>query len=237
MDRRKSLKAMIAGTVTSGFMFSGCLTDQEAHEEPQGTGQEASEPGGGYGRTPEEQKRDQRLAGETFFTEHEMATIAVLSDLIIPADETSGSATDAGVPAFIEFIVKDMPYHQTPIRGGLMWLDHESNGRFNADFVKCSEADQKAILDDLAYPDKVKPQHEQGAKFFSRIRNLVATGFFTSKMGIDDLGYKGNVPNFWDGVPSDVLEKHGMAYDEKILNQSIKEEERNEVANWDNYEV
>lgn len=228
---------MFAGTVTSGFMFSGCLTDKQAEVE----GTEGSEnevvAGGGYGRTPEELARDQRLMGETFFNEHEMATIAVLADLIIPADETSGSATDAGVPEFIEFIVKDMPYHQTPLRGGLMWLDHESNKRFDLDFIKCAEDQQKAILDDIAYPDEVKPQFEHGARFFSRIRNLVATGFFTSKMGIDDLGYMGNVPNVWDGVPRDVLEKHGMEYDEKILSQSIKPEERNEIANWDNYEV
>lgn len=237
MDRRKSLKAMFAGTVTSGFMFTGCLTDKEVHEEAQAPAGAAPEPGGGYGRTPEEMARDERLKSETFFNAHEMATIAVLSDLIIPADETSGSATDAGVPEFIEFIVKDMPYHQTPLRGGLMWLDHESTKRFEADFVECSEEQQKAILDDIAYPEDVKPHLEQGAQFFARIRNLVATGFFTSKMGIDDLGYVGNVPNVWDGVPQDVLEKHGVEYDQKILDQSIKPEERNEIATWDDYEV
>ena len=235
MDRRKSLKAMFAGTVTSGFMFTGCLTDKEANTEA-GVEKEM-EPGAGYGRTPEEQARDERLMSETFFNEHEMATIAVLADLIIPADDNSGSATDAGVPEFIEFIVKDMPYHQTPMRGGLMWLDHESNKRYDLDFIKSSEEQQKAILDDIAYPDEVKPEFEHGARFFSRIRNLVATGFFTTKMGIDDLGYVGNVPNVWDGVPQDVLEKHGMEYDQKILDQSIKPEERNEIANWDNYEV
>ncbi|MBL7473870.1 gluconate 2-dehydrogenase subunit 3 family protein [Robertkochia sediminum] len=236
MDRRKSIKAMFAGTVTSGFMFSGCLTEKEAEAGAEAS-EKALEPGGGYGRTPEELERDQRLMGETFFNEEEMAMIAVLADLIIPADETSGSATDAGVPDFIEFIVKDMPYHQTPLRGGLMWLNHESNRRYDLEFVKCSEGQQKAILDDIAYPDEVEPEYEQGARFFSRIRNLVATGFFTSKMGIDDLGYMGNVPNVWDGVPADVLEKHGMEYDEKILKQSIKPEERNDIEDWKDYEV
>ncbi|THD69052.1 gluconate 2-dehydrogenase subunit 3 family protein [Robertkochia marina] len=237
MDRRKSIKAMFAGTVTSGFMFSGCLTDKEAEVTATDISEGEIVAGGGYGRTPEELARDQRLMSETFFNDHEMATIGVLADLIIPADETSGSATDAGVPDFIEFIVKDMPWQQTPLRGGLMWLDYESNKRYEADFIKASEEQQKDILDDIAYPDEVKPQFEHGARFFSRIRNLVASGFFTSKMGIDDLGYMGNVPNVWDGVPQDVLEKHGLEYDKKILEQSIKPEERNEIANWDNYEV
>ena len=228
---------MFAGTVTSGFMFSGCLTDKEAEVTAADVSEGEIVAGGGYGRTPEELARDQRLMSETFFNDHEMATIGVLADLIIPADETSGSATDAGVPDFIEFIVKDMPWQQTPLRGGLMWLDHESNKRYNLDFIKASEEQQKAILDDIAYPDEVKPQFEHGARFFSRLRNLVATGFFTSKMGIDDLGYVGNVPNVWDGVPQDVLEKHGLEYDKKILEQSIKPEERNEIANWDNYEM
>ncbi|MCQ0111534.1 gluconate 2-dehydrogenase subunit 3 family protein [Zhouia amylolytica] len=235
MDRRKSLKAMVAGTVTSGFMFSGCLTDSEeqvANETPTPEIEES-----GYGRTPEELARDKELYSKTFFNEHEMATLAVLSDIIIPADETSGSATDAKVPEFLEFIVKDMPHHQTPMRGGLMWLDHESNKRFDKVFKDTPETQQLEIIEDIAYPDDVKPEFLQGAKFFSRIRNLVATGYFTSKEGIEYLGYVGNVPNVWDGVPQDVLDRHKLSYDEKTLNECIKPEERNEIANWDNYDL
>lgn len=166
-----------------------------------------------------------------------METITILSDYIIPADDSSGSATDAEVPAFIEFITKDIPEHQTPLRGGIMWLNHESNKRFNKTFNKLSDAQHIEIIDDIAYPEEVKPELEQGATFFSRMRNLVATGYFTSKIGIEYLGYKGNIPNAWDGVPQDVLDKHNMAYDENMLKNSIKMEERGEVMDWSNYKV
>lgn len=238
MDRRKSLKAIVAGTVTSGFMLSGCISsDTEKEAENEALAANAGEEGSGYGRTPEEAAYDEEVKSKTFFNAHEMATIAILADIIIPADDKSGSATEAGVPDFIEFIVKDMPYHKTPIRGGLMWLDHESNKRFNLVFKDASKEQQLAIVDDIAYPKEVKPEFIAGERFFSRFRNLVATGFFTSKMGIDDLGYVGNTPNVWDGVPQEVLDKHGLAYDEKTLRECVKPEERNEIANWDGYEV
>ncbi len=224
---------MIAGTVTSGFMFSGCLTDGESET----TGLQPVAPTPGYGRTPEEASRDREIMSGHFFNQHEMATITVLADLIIPKDEHSGSASEAGVPDFIEFIVKDIPSYQLPLRGGLMWIDQESRKRFNLDFKDLEAARQKEILDDIAYPDEVKPEFTHGARFFSNLRNLVATGFFTSKMGIEDLGYVGNTPNVWDGVPEDVLKAHGLAYDEKILKQSIKPEERNQIMDWEGYDL
>ncbi|TRZ46318.1 gluconate 2-dehydrogenase subunit 3 family protein [Robertkochia solimangrovi] len=235
MDRRKSLKAMFAGTVTSGFMFTSCLTDTEKSAETTTPVAGDSEEASGYGRTPEEAARDKDLMSTTFFNEHEMITLAIVADIIIPADETSGSATDAKVPEFIEFIVKDMPHYQTPVRGGLRWLDYESKKRFSTEFKEASEEQRLEIIEDIAYPEEVKPELEQGARSFATIRNLVCTGFFTSEIGIKDIGYMGNVPNVWDGVPDDVLKAHGVAYDERILSESIKPEERNEVANWDNY--
>src|SRR5699024_5815110 len=157
--------------------------------------------------------------------------------IIIPADDVSGSATDADVPDFIEFIVKDMPYHQVPMRGGLMWIDHESNRRFGKEFKSLSHDQQIQIVDDIAYPDHVKPEFTQGATFFSQIRNLVATGFYTSKIGIDDLGYVGNQPNAWDGVPDDVLKEHNKSYREKYMPLFIKPDERNEIMDWSTYEL
>ncbi|WP_236970018.1 gluconate 2-dehydrogenase subunit 3 family protein [Membranihabitans marinus] len=238
MDRRETIKSLMVGSFAGSFVLTGCKLD---HTESNGEGGEAvlgdgkvdySAPGHGYGRTPEEMEYDLKLLSTTFFTPEEMATIAVLSDIIIPADDTSGSATDAGVPDFIEFIVKDMPYHQVPMRGGLMWLDHESNKRYNKIFVDLSKDEQIAIVEDIAYPDDVKPELSQGAKFFSHIRNLVATGFYTSKIGIDDLGYVGNTPNVWNGVPEDVLAKHNKQYDAEYMDKYIKPEERNEIASW-----
>ncbi|MBC9795447.1 gluconate 2-dehydrogenase subunit 3 family protein [Sinomicrobium weinanense] len=235
MDRRETIKTLVIGGVASGLMLHGCVPGEEKKE--QAAAPENTDSGEDYGRTPEEAARDAELNSKTFFTEHEMGTIAVLADMIIPADETSGSATDAEVPEFIEFIVKDIPEHQIPLRGGLMWIDRESGLRYNKQFLSCSEEERKTIVEDIAYPEEVKPELKPGAIFFSRLRNLVATGFYTSKMGIKDLGYVGNTPNEWNGVPQDVLDKHGLAYDEKTLQQCIKPEERGEIANWDNYEV
>src|SRR5262249_785755 len=146
------------------------------------------------------------LAQGKFFTDHEMATITVLGDIIIPKDEVSGSASDAKVPEFIDFIVRDMPEHQVPLRGGLHWLDMQCFKRFEKSFVDCSVDQQLNIVDDIAYPvveftdangkkvkkGSVKPGMEPGVAFFSLLRNLVVTGFYTSQIGVADVGYKGN---------------------------------------------
>ncbi len=122
-----------------------------------------------------------------------MATIAVLADLIIPSDGRSGSATEAKVPDFIEFIVKDEPEHQLPMRGGLRWLDVHCLNRYDQTFIDCKAEQQKSV-DQIAYPKKAKPEMQQGVAFFNKMRDLTAIGFFTSKMGIEDLGYNGNAP-------------------------------------------
>ena len=168
------------------------------------------------GRLKEEAIRDARLKAEKFFTPHELQTVAVLSDIIIPADAKSGSATQSGVPAFIEFMMKDQPQHQDKMRGGLMWLDIESKKRFSKKFVLCSKTQQIEIVDDIAYPEKVKPAFRHGASFFSHIRNFVVTGFYTSPIGFKDLGYMGNVPNQWEGVPEEVVAKYGLQEFNKI---------------------
>lgn len=173
-------------------------------------------------RTPDELAREQKLLSETFFDEHEMKTIRILVDIIIPKDDVSGSATDAKVPEFIEFIVKDMPHHQVPMRGGLKWLDIQCMKRFNADFASCNATQQVEMIDEIAFPEKAKPEMIQGVAFFNKLRDLTATGFFTSEMGIKDLGYAGNKPNQWDGVPQDVLDQYGVKYDERTLAESVK---------------
>jgi gluconate 2-dehydrogenase gamma chain len=149
---------------------------------------------------------------EKFLDAHELATITVLTDIIIPADGKSGSASQSGVTGFIEFIVKDRPEMKTPMRGGLRWIDAESNKRFQKLFTELTPAQRINIVDDIAYPELAKKEFSQGVSFFTMLRNLTATGFFTSKMGIEFLGYKGNVPNEWEGVPADVLAKHGLSY-------------------------
>lgn len=214
MKRRDSIKAILVGTVASSVLVDACKTADEKATT-------AATPASTIDRTKEEAEIEAKLMAETFFTKHEMATIAVLSDIIIPKDDVSGSATEAGVPDFIEFIVKDMPQHQTPMRGGLRWLDLESSKRFEKAFVDCDSKQQIAIVDDIAYPEKAKPEMKQGVAFFNLMRNLTATGFYTSQIGVKDLGYMGNTPNQWNGVPDDVLKQYGLAYTEKELKECI----------------
>ncbi|MBL8235162.1 MAG: gluconate 2-dehydrogenase subunit 3 family protein, partial [Bryobacterales bacterium] len=119
----------------------------------------------------------------------------------------------------------DMPHHQVPMRGGLKWLDLQCMKRFEKPFTDCSSQQQIEVVDDIAFPQKASPGMEQGVAFFNRMRDLTATGFFTSQIGVKDLGYAGNRPNRWDGVPQDVLDQYGLAYDEKTLREAVKHEE------------
>jgi hypothetical protein len=165
------------------------------------------------GRQKFEAVRDAKLMTEKFFTPHELQTVTVLADIIIPADDRSGSASQAGVPAFIEFMMKDQPKLQTPMRGGIRWLDNKCNKLFGKPFVSCTKAQQIQLIDQIAYPEQAKPEMTQGVAFFNLMRGYTATGFFTSKMGIEDIGYKGNTPNNWEGVPEDVLKQYGLSYE------------------------
>ncbi len=213
MDRRSSLKALLIGGVASGVLVEACQPKEKKEAIAAGNFT--------IDRQPEEIARYNEVTSKTFFTPHEMATITVLGDIIIPKDEVSGSASDAKVPEFIEFIVKDMPSHQTPMRGGLRWLDLQCFKRFNKAFVDCSAKEQIEMVDEIAYPEKAKPEMAQGVSFFNTIRNLVATGFYTSEIGVKDVGYVGNTPNQWNGVPEDVLKQYGLAYTEKELKECI----------------
>lgn len=216
MDRRKSIKALLIGTAASGAMLDACKpADKKAETfKPDTAAADAD-------RMKEEIAFNKKLKEETFFTKEEMASITVLADIIIPKDAVSGSASDAKVPDFIEFIVKDMPHHQTPMRGGLRWLDVESLKRFEKSFAALTHEQRIKIVDDIAYPAKAKPEMKQGVSFFNLMRNLTATGFYTSEIGVKDIGYKGNVPNLWNGVPDDVLKQYGLAYTDKELKECI----------------
>ena len=217
MDRRKSLKTIALGTISTSILFDACKTaDKKTASETQVASDSLS-----IDRTKEEKEAYKKIIADKFFSEHEMATIAILCDIIIPADETSGSATQAKVPEFIEFIVKDMPDHQTPMRGGLRWLDMQSNKNFQKAFTDCSSQEQLSIIDQVAYPKKAKPEMQQGVAFFNLMRNLTATGFYTSEMGIKDIGYIGNKASQWNGVPDDVLKQYKLAYTDKELKECI----------------
>jgi hypothetical protein len=165
------------------------------------------------GRTEEEIQRDKLLMQQVFFTPEELKTIQVLCDIIIPADEVSGSASQAGVPAFIEFMAKDQPSYQTPLRGGIKWIDNFSTKKFGKSFAQLSNKQQIEIVELIAYPQEATPEVSQGVAFFSRMRDLTISGFYTTPMGFQDVGYMGNQPNNWDGVPQEVLDKYQLSYD------------------------
>ncbi len=203
MNRRDSLKALGLAAAGGALLLDSC-GPKGAKEEATAVGEKLP------GVTDIEHARNTRMAGEQFFSAHELATIGVLADIIIPADGTSGSATDAGVPDFIEFMVKDIPSYQTPMRGGLKWLDVQCQRTYGSAFVECDNTQQLQLVDEIAYPAKAKPEMAQGVSFFSLMRNLTASGFFTSEIGVKDIGYVGNRPGVWDGVPADVLEAHGF---------------------------
>jgi hypothetical protein len=214
MDRRKYLKSIVVGTAGAGLLLQQSCKDEKPQVEEK---KEFT-----IDRTKEELAYERKLLSEKFFDDHEMKTISILADIIIPKDETSGSATDAKVPEFIEFIVKDMPRHQIPMRGGLKWLDLQCLKRFNSDFASCLKEQQITMVDEIAYPEKARPEMAAGVSFFNLMRDLTATGFFTSEIGLKDLDYRGNKPNQWDGVPQDVLDQYGLKYDERTLEISVK---------------
>lgn len=226
MNRRENLKLLLTGTMGTGLIWSACspetkqqLNSPQLHKGTQG------------GRIPDEMALDQKLLSETFFTEDEMLKLGVLVDIIIPADDVSESASKAKVPEFIEFMVKDQPTYQTPLRGGMMWLDHQANERFSKSFLELSDKERMEIIDDIAWPDNKK--FEPGVRFFNVLRNLTVTGFYTTEIGFKDLGYMGNKPNEWDGVPAEVMNRYGLKPEEKYAAVYLKPEDRSTLASWD----
>ena len=148
-----------------------------------------------------------------FFTAAEFRLVRVLADIVIPKDERSGGATDAGVPEFMDFMMIDQPARQIAMRGGLAWLDVECQERFDKTFINCSDAERTAVLDDIAWPQRARPEMAHGVAFFSSFRDLTASGFWTTRMGIDDLQYLGNRSVArWNGCPEEALKKLGVSY-------------------------
>ena len=153
----------------------------------------------------------------TFFTPSEWETVQMLVDYIIPRDERSGSATDAKVPEYMDFLFSDKDASESSkvaMRGGLGWLDFECRERFAATFVRCTDEQRRAVLDDVAWPARAKPEHSHGVAFFTRFRDLTAGGFFSSAMGWQDVRYVGNVfnPN-WQGCSAEAMAKLGVSQD------------------------
>ncbi len=202
LNRRDALKLLALMAAAPTFAF-GCRPEeiQEARQQATSLPGE-TQPGPSYKRQ--------------FFTEHEFATVAVLADWIIPADERSGSAMDAYVPEFIDFIMSDdqiwgKEQRQAAIRGGLAWLDYQCLKRYDRLFIACSREEQQEMLDLIAYPETAPEEMQPGVTFFNSLRDMVASGFWSSKIGVEDLQYMGNTyVKEWKGCPSHVLRYLGL---------------------------
>jgi hypothetical protein len=149
-----------------------------------------------------------------FFTPAEWQTVRLLADLVIPPDQRSGGATDAGVPEFMDFMMLERPDEQLWMRGGLAWLDAESTRRFGRRFTEADDRQRRSLLDDIAWPARAAPRLSHGVAFFTAFRDLTASGFWSSRIGVTDLEYRGNtVVVEWTGCPPEALAKLGVAYE------------------------
>lgn len=220
ISRRRALRVIgaipVVGTLglAQQQQGQGGQAPRQPHETP-------NQPAASTRQPPPSQPR------RRFFTQREQRTMRVLADDIIPRDERSGSATEAGVVDFIDFnlsVEETSPETRVAWRGGLRWLDTESRKRFRVPYASATPAQRHRILDDISVAaDTVGPALRPGAAFFARARDMVAAGFFSSAMGWRDLQYIGNtfVPE-WTGCPEPALRKLGVSYD--LMNQRTRTE-------------
>jgi hypothetical protein len=206
IERRDALKLIGLMAAAPTFAFSCTPSDDTGYSEQLDEKREASQrPGPDYERQ--------------FFTDHEYETVRMLADYVIPADEHSGSASDARVPEFIDSVMADemlwteteREERQTAMRGGLAWLDYQCLERYDSVFVNCTDAQRRDLLDLIAWPEQAPPEMQAGVEFFNSFRDLTASGFFSSKIGIKDLKYIGNAyVEEWTGCPDEVIEHVGL---------------------------
>jgi hypothetical protein len=227
MNRRENLKLLFTGSIGTGLLLTNCTPDAQKIPPPPPLS------GTIGGRTEEEILRDQKLMAEHFFTEEEKKKMTILVDIVMPKDAESPAASEVGTVDFIDFMMIDQPSNQTPMRGGLMWLDYEADERFGKTFLELNQDQIMEIIDDVAWPDTAKPEFEGGVKWFNLVRNFAATGFFSTEAGWKYMDYQGNKVNVWDGVPAEVMQKHGVSLPEQYLSLYLKPEDRGRVAEWD----
>jgi len=151
-----------------------------------------------------------------FFSDAETATVRVLADMIIPRDEHSGAATDAGSVEYMDFVVGDAGDRTKQAwHDGLRWLDEECQRTFQKNFTDCDDTQRGAVLDLIAWPARARPELSAQVEFFNRARDLSAAAFFSSRMGVEDIRYMGGVFNpGWQGAPPEALRELGVTYDE-----------------------
>lgn len=205
ISRRRAL-TILGVSALSG---ASALAQQPTQQRPRQTHEAPNQPAS---NTRQARSQPQRK----FFNAREYRTVRVLGDDVIPRDARSGSASDAGVPDFIDFhlsVQETTPETRLAWRGGLRWLDTESKRRFSVPYAAATQRQRHQILDDIAFTDKATPEMRPGAAFFTRFRDMCAAGFFSSAIGWKDLDYIGNtfVP-VWSGCPEPALAKLGVSY-------------------------
>jgi len=191
INRRRVLQLLGAAPLAAGFVW----TETEVIDAQQRA----------------QQARRAPAYKPSFFTANEYATVMLLAEIILPKDERSAGAGEAGVPEFMDFMMLDQPARQVPMWGGLAWLDQECNSRFNKTFVAATDAQRTEMLDEISGLEPRAPKQSHGMAFFRSFRDLVSTGFWTSRIGIADLQFSGNVfvPE-WNGCPAEALKKLGL---------------------------
>ncbi len=222
MGRRDALKVLATSAVA--VPLAGALTPRaaEARTLPvmETTPNEALDPAppvaGPRGTKWDPDLLRPKVTWSMKLTTSELATLTVLCDMIIPADAKSPAASAVGVPAYInEYVSAPGDYYEralVQVRGGLVWLDVESKKRFGKRFTALTNAQRTQICDDICYTPKAKPEFVAAARFFDKVRDLTAEGFYTTDAGMKDIGYVGNVAMLkFDLPPAEVLKHLGLA--------------------------
>jgi len=213
MDRRTTIKWMLTAAASVSSL-RGVALAKTVLASPSDLRNSAVK---GYGTDPN--LLNSYKPGELWpltFTAKQRRTATALSDLIIPADETSPSASAVGVIDFLDEWVS-APYEpnhkdRKMILDGFKWIDRESAKRFSEPFAALDEAQQNTICNDICYAPEAKPRFAKAALFFARYRDLTAGGFYTTPQGRKDLQYVGNMPlERYDGPPLEALRKAGLA--------------------------
>jgi len=209
MDRRTAVK-LITAAAASPALLGSCRPGDSGQVAP-------PEPGDTLAAgTPSDPNLIAPVVPwEGTLTEDELATLASLCDVIIPADDRSPSASAVGAHEFIDEWVsapyESMRRDKVHVRGGIAWLDAESNRRNGARFRELTDDDRSAICDDICHGAEAAPEYQAASRFFDKVRDLTATAFYTTRAGMDDLGYVGNVPlDHWEPPPPDVLRQVGL---------------------------
>lgn len=233
MDRRESIKNIVLGSIGSTILLESCVSSLDKKVLDKIWEYQ-------YGRTAEEKKRDVEFLNSTFFNERELKTIEKIANIVLPPNKI-GNINDAGVVEMFEFIAKDWStpahnqYGEKVLRRGLTVFDELCEEQFGSKLLNCSEVQIKVLFDEISYEDKSLKDQTESVKLFATYRGMIVTGYFTSEVGIKDLGYKGNTPNVWDGVPDEVLEQYRgiVSYDKEWIDKCVDQSKRGDIAKWD----